>query len=989
MPPVIRCRGGLLLLLLVVGTHAGALDLADRLPVWPRPRSATAPTSGGGDLHVGGPRFEIRFDHDEDDDDGDVAHRAVTRHAAARYETRVRVRAAAAAAAAGDDTTTTTSAAQNNYASGSTVHLLRVTVADPAVPLSIGVDESYRLTLLAPPAPSRLRANTTWGALRGLDTLVSLAATRVPNGTTIDDAPRYPHRGILVDAARHYLPMDALERTVRAMEHAKLNVLHFHLVDAQSFPFESRSNPALSRGGAYDARSTYSPAQIARLVEYARRRGVVVVPEFDTPGHTYAWGLGFDDHDHEHERDHDDEKIVVCGNAEPWTTFCAEPPCGQLDVSNARVYTILDGLWKDVAAAFRLRGPSSVPPPVHLGGDEVNAACYWDDARFAAWATGRAGMARGNTSAILDYHFARVFKILRRRGLLSAAARPMLWEGSLLGPAAAVSDSVVAKDAVTIQTWLPGSAGEAVRKGFTSVVDSNYEAWYLDCGGGNWVSGAASWCAPFKSWQTVWAYSPQRNNSLDDAQARRFLRGGEVAVWGERVDWTNLDTKAWPRASAAAERLWSDPPASARWQDALPRLMAHRSRLVRDLRVLAAPLQPRFCRDGGGPGQRCPWPAPPTPPPSPRPPSPPVPTVMAQRGITFTNGKYCPNVTFASAAAGRSLRRLADTGASHVAVVVSLFQRHHNSTEIVAFHAPGRVGPRGYYTFVTATDAEVEAAIDRAHALGLQVMLKPQIDLYDDDAAYWRGSIGQACGPHNTTRFCRRFWEAWFQSYGAWLVHFARLAARKRVAQLSVSCELVSASPQAAHWRRLVGRVRRVFNGALTDAANWGYLNATGGEIFNKTWWDAVDYIGVDAYWPIAGDTHAARVAAWGPILRKLETVSRRFDRPLLFTEIGYCKNCSTRAGARISARENRVFQDDHYRAALAAVRPAVRAGWFRGVYFWSWNTDPAGTTAAGGCITPQGNPAERTLTRMWGGRGADGGAAAGFEDEAVCACTV
>ena len=958
---------GPLLLLLLLPAATAAIDLADRLPIWPRPRSATvdAVAAAANGLLVGGPDFEITFDHVDDDDvDDDDDYNEVARRAAARYETRLRavVRTPSAVDSADD---------------ADAVRLIRVTVADPAVPLSLGVDESYRITLLAPPAPARLLANTTWGALRGLDTLASLAATRVPNGTTIDDAPRYPHRGILIDAARHFLPMDALERTVRAMEHAKLNVLHFHVVDAQSFPFESQSNPTLSQAGAYDAQSTYSPEQIARLVEYARDRGVVVVPEFDTPGHTYAWGLGFND-----------DGVVVCGNAEPWTTFCAEPPCGQLDVSNERVYhKLLDGLWKDVAAAFRSRG-SPVPPPVHLGGDEVNSACYWDDARFAAWATAKAGMARGNTSAILDYHFARVFKILRRHGLLAAAtARPMMWEGSLLGPTSAVSESVVSRDAVTIQTWLPGSAGEAVRKGFTSVVDSNYEAWYLDCGGGNWVSGETSWCAPFKSWQTVWAYSPQRNNSLDDVQARRFLRGGEVAVWGERVDWTNLDTKAWPRASAAAERLWSDPPASARWQDALPRLMAHRARLVRDLHVLAAPLQPRFCRDGGGPSQRCPWPAPAPPPPPPTPPTPPV-TTMAQRGITFTNGKYCPNITFASEAAGRSLRQLADTGASHVAIVVSLFQRHHNSTEIVAFHSPGRVGPRGYYTFVTATDAEVEAAIDRAHALGLQVMLKPQIDLYDDNASYWRGSIGQACGLQNTTHSCQRFWNAWFESYGAWLVHFARLAARKRVAQLSVSCELVSASPQATHWRRLIGRVRRVFNGALTDAANWGYLNATGGEIFNKTWWDAVDYIGVDAYWPIAGNTHAARVAAWGPILRKLEGLSRRFDRPLLFTEIGYCKNCSTRAGAQDSAQENLAFQDDHYRAALAAVRPAVRAGWFRGMYFWSWNTDPAGTTAAGGCITPQGKPAEQTLTRTWGGRGADR-AAAVFEEVAVCACTV
>jgi len=246
-------------------------------------------------------------------------------------------------------------------------------------------------------------------------------------------------------------------------------------------------------------------------------------------------------------------------------------------------------------------------------------------------------------------------------------------------------------------------------------------------------------------------------------------------------------------------------------------------------------------------------------------------------------------------------------------------------------------------------------------------MLKPHIDLYGDSAQYWRGSIGVQCtnGEWSKQR-CRHFWNRWFGSYSRFLLHYASLAEAAGVDQLSLSCELVNVSPQADHWRRLIRNVRRVYRGTVTDAANWGYLNATGGEVFNKTWWDAVDLIGVDAYWPIAGESHKAKLDSWRPIVDRLAALSLSWgEKPILLTEIGYCaRDCSDTA--RAASDSNLEWQRSSYEAAWDAFSSR---SWFRGMYWWAWNTDPAGS-ASPSCITPQGKPAERLLHRLYRGRG-------------------
>ena len=228
-----------------------------------------------------------------------------------------------------------------------------------------------------------------------------------------------------------------------------------------------------------------------------------------------------------------------------------------------------------------------------------------------------------------------------------------------------------------------------------------------------------------------------------------------------------------------------------------------------------------------------------------------LPPKWEMSGVTFTGGRYCPNVTLGSAAAQGSLAHLASTGATWVAIVATQYQWSINDTAIFPLHNGSAVRDvtSGYYDFVTPAEAQVTAAIRQARALGLKVMLKPHVDLLRDEkpvGRFWRGDIGGCPAswghpPPGVVPFTAAQWEAWFASYRQFLAPYAALAEREGVEMLAINTELYCANKQQGQWRKVVAATREVFSsGLLTVAAIAGHEEEMG-------WWDAVDVIGIDA----------------------------------------------------------------------------------------------------------------------------------------------
>lgn len=140
-----------------------------------------------------------------------------------------------------------------------------------------------------------------------------------------------------------------------------------------------------------------------------------------------------------------------------------------------------------------------------------------------------------------------------------------------------------------------------------------------------------------------------------------------------------------------------------------------------------------------------------------------------------------------------------------------------------------------YTTTATPADGDLVHVINQAHSLGMNVMLKPHLDL-TNDPSHWRGDIGSG--------FSEADWIAWFTSYKSFINHYAQLAQTSGADQFCVGTELVSTEFRATDWQSVIAGVRRFFTGPITYAANQG----SEGSI---SWWDKVDFIGVDAYYPL------------------------------------------------------------------------------------------------------------------------------------------
>jgi hexosaminidase len=364
-------------------------------------------------------------------------------------------------------------------------------------------DESYRLTVT--PLGARLDAPNPLGVLRGMQTflqLVDLDAVGfgVP-AVTIEDHPRFPWRGLMLDVARHWIPLADVKRTLDGMAAVKLNVFHWHLSENQGFRVESQRFPKLQEMGSDG--QYYTKDQVRDVIAYARERGIRVIPEFDMPGHTTAWFVGYPE--------------LASGPGpyqieRQWGIF--DPA---MDPTREETYQFLDAFIAEMAALF----PDEY---FHIGGDEVNGKQWDANPRIQEFMHVQ-GIK--SNEALQAYFTRRVQSLVEKHG-----KKMIGW------------DEILSKDMprnILVQSWRGQKAlADAARQGVAGILSNGY---YLDLG-----------------------YSAAHHYAVDplgegaaalSAEERARVLGGEACMWSEFVTPELLDTRVWPRMAAIAERFWS------------------------------------------------------------------------------------------------------------------------------------------------------------------------------------------------------------------------------------------------------------------------------------------------------------------------------------------------------------------------------------------------------------------------------------------------
>ena len=367
----------------------------------------------------------------------------------------------------------------------------------------LGEDESYDLQVSA--SGARITAPTTLGAMHALQTFLQLVQPSAPGfavpAVVIHDQPRFPWRGLMLDVARRYEPISAVQRALDGMEAVKLNVLHLHLSDDQGFRVESKNFPKLQEKGSDGL--YYTQDDIRDLIAYAAERGIRVVPEFDMPGHSISWFVGYPD---------------LASGPGPYQierTWGIHNPA--MDPTRESTYKFLDKFVDEMAGLFPDRY-------FHIGGDEVNGKQWDANSKIQEFMRGHDIKNNADLQAHFNSHLEKI---------VSKHHKIMIGWDEILRPDMPKT--------VVIQSWRgQASLAQAAKQGYRGILSNGY---YLDL-----------------MWPAVMHYAvdPLSGDAshLSPEEQQRIM-GGEACLWSEYVGPENFDSRLWPRAAVVAERLWS------------------------------------------------------------------------------------------------------------------------------------------------------------------------------------------------------------------------------------------------------------------------------------------------------------------------------------------------------------------------------------------------------------------------------------------------
>jgi len=375
-------------------------------------------------------------------------------------------------------------------------------VARPAE-LRMHEDESYQL--IVNDKQIIIKSETDFGAIRGMETLLQMLSVDESGyyfpGVDVNDFPRFPWRGLLLDVCLHWMPMDVVKRTLDGMAVVKMNVFHFHFSEDQAFRVESKVFPKLTELGAEG--NFYTQEEVKEIIRYASQRGIRVVPEIDVPGHATAMIKAYP------------ELASIPREYELQRYYGVFDP--SLDVTKEYTYEFLDKLFGEMSELF----PDEY---FHIGGDENTGKDWKNSPSIQAY------MKKNNIKNTNDLHTEfnkRLLPILTKYG-----KKVMGWD-EILQPG-------VPKD-IIIQSWRGGQPYyESLKKGYTSLLSSGY---YIDL---------------IQPTDYHYLVDPAPADAKLTDEQRKLILGGEPTMWTEHTTVETVDSRIWPRTAAIAERLWSD-----------------------------------------------------------------------------------------------------------------------------------------------------------------------------------------------------------------------------------------------------------------------------------------------------------------------------------------------------------------------------------------------------------------------------------------------
>ena len=380
--------------------------------------------------------------------------------------------------------------------------------------IEINEDESYQLIITS--NKIIINAANDLGALHGLETLLQLLQN---NNTSfyfpvveISDSPRFTWRGLMIDAARHFQPVDVIKRNLDAMASMKMNVFHWHLADDQGWRIQLKNHPKLtelSSDGYF-----YTQEEIKNIVKYADERGILVVPEIDVPGHASALLTAYPE--------------IGSKVGEGKITYEVQRNSGifnaTLDPANPKTYEILSSIFDEVCPLF----PGSY---FHIGGDENNGKEWNANPEIQQF---KKDNNLANNHDLQTYFNTKLIPMLKKHN-----KKLMGWEE--------IMTENMSKDAI-IHAWRGTNEGQeaggalikAAKSGYNTVLSNGY---YIDL---------------MLGLESHYLNDPLPKKIILTPEEKARILGGEAAMWSELVTPLNIDSRIWPRTAAIAERLWSN-----------------------------------------------------------------------------------------------------------------------------------------------------------------------------------------------------------------------------------------------------------------------------------------------------------------------------------------------------------------------------------------------------------------------------------------------